>query len=107
MTHINLDVEFVVITCCREGCGIVWAIPAHYKAERKNDHELFYCPNGHGQHYPQQSREEKLAGELKWCRRRRDNLSDEVTTLKHSRRSYMGHVTRLKNAAREEENVTA
>jgi hypothetical protein len=36
-------------TCCN--CGTVFAMSASLRASRKNDGELFYCPNGHPQHY--------------------------------------------------------
>ena len=93
----NLEIEFVAITCCHEGCGIVWAVPVDYKKERKKDHDLFYCPNGHGQHYTRRSKEEELRENLQWCRTSRDSWREEAETLERSRRSLKGHLTRMKN----------
>lgn len=35
--------------CCN--CGVTFFVPADLRAQRKLDAALFYCPNGHGQHY--------------------------------------------------------
>jgi hypothetical protein len=35
--------------CCN--CGIIFDLPDHICNQRKIDGKLFYCPNGHGQHY--------------------------------------------------------
>ena len=98
MTRLLLDVEFVTETCCYEGCGITWAVTADFKRERQQDHASFFCPNGHVQYYPKKSKEEVLKQELSQCRIRHDRLRDKARRLEHSRRAYMGHVTRLKKA---------
>lgn len=100
MTRIILDVEFVIETCCHEKCGITWAVPSDFHGERRYDHKLFYCPNGHPQHYPQQSKEEILKRELVCCRSSRDNWRNTAQATERSRRTLKGHVTRLKNAMR-------
>jgi len=48
-----------IIECCN--CGVDFGIGDEYMAARRKDHDWFYCPNGHPQHYPQPSTEEKKA----------------------------------------------
>jgi phytoene dehydrogenase-like protein len=50
------------LTCCN--CGIAFAVPAHWCQQRRDDHQLFYCPNGHGQHFTGKSDAEKLREQL-------------------------------------------
>lgn len=52
--------ETVVLSkleCCR--CGVTFAIPQKLEAERRKDHDEFYCPNGHKQHFPGESEAER------------------------------------------------
>jgi hypothetical protein len=51
----------VTITCSE--CGIGYCLPDHFYRTRKRDHGTFHCPNGHRQHFPGQSEEEKLRAE--------------------------------------------
>lgn len=59
------SIEFAVITCATEKCGVQFAISKSYQERRRNDHKNFRCPNGHTNYYPQESKEEKLARQLK------------------------------------------
>lgn len=36
--------------CCT--CGIVFGVPGDWIAQKRADHQTFYCPNGHSLHYP-------------------------------------------------------
>lgn len=49
-------------TCCN--CGMVFAMPADYMKRRRNDHEYFYCPAGHAQHYTGATEAQKLKRDL-------------------------------------------
>lgn len=40
----------IAINCSE--CDVLFYITARYKARRLHDHNAFYCPNGHDQHYP-------------------------------------------------------
>lgn len=61
---VSLSIDLVTITCCRNGCGVVFAVPSDFEGFRRKDHQLFYCPNGHDQHFPGETREEKACKEL-------------------------------------------
>lgn len=46
-------------------CHMTYAMTQGFRAARRKDHQTFWCPAGHGAHYPAQSNEERLAKELK------------------------------------------
>jgi len=49
-------------TCCN--CGMVFAMPTDYMRRRRNDHEGFYCPAGHGQRYTGATEAQRLKKDL-------------------------------------------
>jgi len=93
-----------VITCCHEGCGIAFAVPAWWESKRREDKTWWYCPNGHQQHFSAETEAEKL-------RRERDRLKQQVAQrddeINHQRdmrldverrlNATKGVVTRIKN----------
>jgi len=88
-----MAVELVTIVCSQ--CGISWGVPLEYQEERLEDHQIFYCPNGHAQHYPSRSTEmERLRRQLA-SYQRRYNASER------SRSALKGRITRLRNKLRE------
>lgn len=59
VTNLNLDVEIVLEECC--SCGVVFGMTKQTKQHYlKYKAEMFYCPNGHSQHYVGKSDAEKL-----------------------------------------------
>jgi protein-arginine kinase activator protein McsA len=60
-TITTIALELVVETCIN--CDVVYAVDKDYQARRRKDHRLFYCPNGHGQHYTAENKEDRLARE--------------------------------------------
>jgi len=79
---------------CSE-CGIVFGVPDGWHESRRNDGKSFYCPNGHGQHYPKgESEKEKL-------RRERDLLAQRVA----QRDDEIKRQRELKEAAERREAV--
>jgi hypothetical protein len=77
--------------------------------ERRKDHLLWYCPNGHSQHYSGKSEAEKLKEQLAEERRQReraeqniaywqDEAKEQTEKAKHERNranGYKGHATRI------------
>lgn len=57
---ITLASEFVTQTCCYKDCGVTFAMTRVFDSNRRNDHEWWYCPNGHRQHYTGASDADKL-----------------------------------------------
>lgn len=65
MTHcIELGITFHTITCARDDCGLVFAVPSFWQQRKRETHTDFYCPNGHVQRYLTKSDAEKLRDEL-------------------------------------------
>lgn len=80
--------------CCR--CGIRYAVPDSFAAKRRRDHRDFYCPNGHSQHFPQESDIEKE----RRLRREAENKAEREQVWRHcaerSASAFKGHLTRIK-----------
>lgn len=55
-----MGVEYVEGQCCVQGCGISFAMTRAFYNRVRNSHELWYCPQGHSQHYTGKSDEQKL-----------------------------------------------
>lgn len=45
------------LTC--SSCGVRYSLPDHMEKARREDHDTFWCPNGHGQHFPGKTEKEK------------------------------------------------
>jgi C4-dicarboxylate-specific signal transduction histidine kinase len=63
-------IETYNVHCCNT-CGVSYAVTDAYEQRRRNDHNTFYCPNGHSQYYPQKNEAEKQ-------RERADRLARQV-----------------------------
>ena len=57
MTAVEFTAQLNIEYCC--DCGIPFAITADFQKRRRDDHGLFYCPAGHGQHYTGKTEAEK------------------------------------------------
>jgi len=80
-------------------CGVLFWMTAQYYTQRREDHNKFYCPNGHGLSFKGQTEAERLAAELKQERERRAVAVSERDQAEASRRAWKGQVTRLRNRA--------
>lgn len=58
----NLTVGFDEITCWK--CGIIFGVPTTWNSKRHEDHETFWCPNGHGAVFAAKSQAEILGEKL-------------------------------------------
>jgi len=45
-------------------CGIELCLPTKFLKQRREDHVAFFCPNGHGQHFPGETEAQPLAKKL-------------------------------------------
>jgi hypothetical protein len=50
--------ESMKVTECYK-CGVTFGMPDEYYQNRRNDHAIFYCPNGHSQYFSNESEAEK------------------------------------------------
>jgi hypothetical protein len=81
------------IACCE--CGLVFGMDVRFYRHRQKDHRLFYCPNGHPQHF--------TADLLDAAERRAERLTALVTHERDQRQAaersaaaYKGVATRVK-----------
>lgn len=93
-----LESHIVIMDCA--SCGIQFGIGADFEERRRNDHEWFYCPNGHMQHFVGQSEVEKDRDRLKRmydsATARADSWKDQAEAAEHRRRGQKAANTRLK-----------
>jgi hypothetical protein len=97
------------VTCVNEGCGIEFYLTTGFARSRKNDHNIFYCPNGHSQYYPQKSDKEIIEDKLKKAEEYRQILEESRKRAwecaEHKKRvisSLHGQITKLKNKGKGE-----
>lgn len=57
---VTVQMEFV--TCFK--CKVVFGMTEAMYSQRVKDHDLFYCPAGHAQHFLRKSKEEELQDKL-------------------------------------------
>lgn len=97
-------IGYVTQVCCHSTCGIAFAVPSTWDAQKRNDHTSFYCPNGHKQSYTGMSETEKLRLERDRLAQRIAQRDDEVARQRDLRlgverrlNATRGVVTRIKN----------
>ena len=56
---LNYQQALEMETCCN--CGMAFAAPQDWLANKKRDRTTFYCPAGHSQHYMGETYEAKVA----------------------------------------------
>lgn len=59
----NAEVEMAMEECCN--CYMPFYMPQSFEKNKRKNHETFYCPAGHGQHYTGATEEERLRKKLK------------------------------------------
>ena len=77
-------------------CGVPYGMTEEYEARRREDHEWFYCPNGHSAHYPHRNRVELLEKRLQLAEGEAQQNRERYQRERASRISTKGHVTRLR-----------
>lgn len=85
----------VIEECCN--CHIRFAMSSAFQAQRFRDHNDFYCPAGHGQHYTAETEEEKLRRQLKYARSDAQWNHDQLEASERSKAAIKGHLTRARN----------
>ena len=76
MSTVTLEVDFVVRQCSE--CGITYCLPSNFSRARQDDHNSWYCPNGHSQYIPALSDAEKLRKQLEEEKRRHSQTQLEL-----------------------------
>lgn len=102
MNTIEAIVTIESVTCGK--CGIVFGLEQGFLQSRQRDHKTWWCPNGHGRAYLQETAEEKAKAEAKrarenaeWYRQAWEESRAEAKRTENSLRTTKGHLTRVKN----------
>lgn len=94
MSATLVGVTLEAVTCCN--CGIVFGMESNYIRERKRDHKSWTCPNGHRQHWAQQSEAERLRDQLA----REKHLREQADARARSNREEAERIARRLIATR-------
>lgn len=91
---LNRIVELVTEEC--NDCGVMFGIPIYLRNQRIEDHQWFYCPNGHQLHYTGQTEAQKLQRQLTAERDRTNYWRDEHQREKRSHSATKGQLTKAR-----------
>ena len=104
MNTYTLDHTTTLVTVNCYSCGTTFAMERQLNNTLRENHRLFYCPNGHDQYYPARSnaekereRAERAERELANVRTRLIRAQDRAASERRSAAAYKGQVTRLRN----------
>lgn len=86
LAAVKFEVEFA--SCCCSACGTNYYVPENWQSKRRQDHARFYCPNGHGQHFPQETDAEKY-------KRKADMPADQVRMEREQREKLERQLKRV------------
>jgi hypothetical protein len=81
----KVQIEFEMKTEKCINCGVPFGLPDYFRNELLRSHHTFYCPNGHGQIYSGENKEEQLARELAESYKRLEFSRNEARSLKNQR----------------------
>lgn len=87
LTALKFEVEFA--DCCCSQCGINYYVPDNWQRKRREQHDTFYCPNGHAQHFPHETEAEKY-------KRKADMLADQVRMEREQREKVERQLQRIR-----------
>ena len=101
---LNLNLQFEVTYCCREGCGAPIALPSANMKMLRDSHARFYCCWGHCQCFTGDDEATQLRKELAAAAKRleaqkaeTDRQRERLEAAHKSVSAMKGQVTRIKN----------
>lgn len=87
MSGLNLlnqaTVQLSRVDCAR--CGIVFGISEQFESKRRDDHQEFYCPNGHRQWYPHETEAERLRKALEQTKKVNAAITADLQNVRAER----------------------
>jgi len=96
-----IETEIVIIECAN--CSVDFGIGKKFQKRRREDHDSFFCPNGHSNFYPQENAEEKLRKQLEqqkkhteYARSAQLAAQDQAEHERRSKAAYKGVLTKIK-----------
>jgi len=98
MTYFVANIEMEVLQC--DGCNVTFATTSVFIKARRDDHKIFYCPNGCIRYYPQESGKERLQRLLDQERECCIAAREEAGHLERRVWGYKGQLTKAKKQLR-------
>lgn len=105
MTTYTLTPEVTLVTHQCGECGITFAMPQHFRDEKRENGTPFYCPNGHPRVFTE-SENTRLRRQLEtaqkrqgWAEARETHERDQRQAAERSNSALRGVVTRTKKRA--------
>jgi hypothetical protein len=106
--HLTEAVTFEREDCIT--CGVVFFVPAQFKAQRRNDAKSFYCPSGHSMVYREgeadklrkqlqaaEARAEQERKDKEWYKQRQADERAARETTERRLSAAKGQQTKLRN----------
>lgn len=97
-------VSLTTVTCYK--CAVVFAMPTSLRQQRLEDHDTFWCPNGHGQCFTGKTEAEKERERAERAERWLENsraharaVADQLSATQRTLAATKGHLTRQKKRA--------
>jgi hypothetical protein len=95
---VSYETKITVLECAN--CNIDFGIGADFEKRRRDDHQTFYCPNGHGNVFKGPSEAEKRAEraerDAEWYRARSEAWKDQAEAAERARAAQKGANTKLR-----------
>jgi len=95
----QVTIKMAVHECIE--CGVPFAMPQELDNRYRENHQIFFCPNGHQQHYTGKSEAEKLRDQLArerervaWAMRDADEERARYEAEKRRHAATKGQLTR-------------
>lgn len=97
-----MDTQYVTetlvpVTCCHEGCAVTFGLLGSVHRMRKQDHEAFYCTNGHRQYFTGKTEEDRLRSRLRTAERSEEFYRNEAAYQRRVASAQKGQRTRVLN----------
>lgn len=94
MADFTNQTKFKIVSCGK--CHVEFAMTTDMHNRRTDDHETFWCPNGHRRCYAGKSNEEKLKAEVTSSKNIVERLEYQLRMSNRKITTYKGHLTRAK-----------
>ena len=77
-------------------CGAIYGLSENYEEDRRRDHKSWYCPNGHANYFPGESREERLKRQLDQTAQQLKHTQGELLVTKRQKAAAKGQLTKTR-----------
>ena len=97
-TNVQGKVICLYVTDCAR-CGVIFAISTELEQRRREDHQSWYCPNGHGMVFNYETEAERYKRLYNDASSSLAATRSDLARTEAQRRAYKGETTKLKKRA--------